>query len=352
MEITTDNVFGAGNGTLAEILRTITGREAPRVMLAADYNVVQQNPELGPKIGAYFKEHGIVLCGKPVVLPGGEKVKADSFASAMRTMAAFLDAKIGRDDVVIAMGGGSVLDVAGYAAKQVRGGIKLVRIPTTVAAMIDGMWARRAALDSQNVKDAVSIACDAEAAIVDFSFARTILEGVWRAGFSEAARLALACDAELMKLLAEKAETLRKRDFDAMREVVSRCLEIRRNASPEGVCEWAALRLETMSGYKLPHGYATTIGIMADVNYSMIKGFLASDEGEAALDFLRRCGATDGVAHSRHLIAQADSVLFGLDAWELSHGHGAMRFPAGGGKTVEEEKVDRDTMRKALNMIK
>ena len=56
------------------------------------------------------------------------------------------DAKLGVNDVVIALGGGTVLDVAGYAAAQVRGGIKVLRMPTTVASMLDAAFAEYAAV--------------------------------------------------------------------------------------------------------------------------------------------------------------------------------------------------------------
>ncbi len=352
MENAIDDIFGAGHQKFCAALKEIAGTENPRVMLVADFNVVQQNPELGGKIGKCFQAGGIQLCGKPAVLSGGEKIKSDALATVMRAMHAMLDAKIGRDDIVLALGGGALLDVAGYAAKQIRGGVKLVRLPTTVASMIDGAWSDTAAVNTVNVKDALKIPCRPEGVFVDYSFARTVLDGVWRAGFAEAARLAAACDASLMDLLEKHAEDIKNRDYEAMREVVSHCLETRKHGSAKEIGEWSAMRLETMSGYKLPHGYAMTIGLMIDAKYAMIKGYLSEAEEARIAKFLVDCGAADGVAHSGHLLAQPDNVLFGLDAWELSHGKASLNFPASGAKTVVEEKIDREAMRNAINMVK
>ena len=136
-----EDVFAEGSATLADTLKAVAGPGAAKVALVADANVVQRTEGLGLKIGKYFKEHGITLAASPVVISGGEKIKADGFQSATLVATSLIDARIGANDVVIALGGGTVLDVAGYAAAQVRGGLKLLRMPTTPAAMIDAAFA-------------------------------------------------------------------------------------------------------------------------------------------------------------------------------------------------------------------
>lgn len=348
----TDNVFSEVNTDLAEALRKVSKSSEPRVVLVSDMNVVNQTEGLGKKIGTYFNAHGIKLCGKPVVLAGGERIKLDNMNSAARAMNGILDAKLGKNDIVLALGGGTVLDVAGYAAAQVRGGTKLVRIPTTVAAMIDAAYAETASLDAGKVKDAFRIPSVADAILVDRKFAMTVLDGVWRAGFSEAARLAAACDAKLMDFILEEAENIRRKDEDTMFEVIERCFKVRQKNDPKNFGEWSAVRLESMSGYKLPHGYAIAIGVMIDATYSMLKGFLSQDEWRQIADFMNKCGAMDGAVHSRHLVNQVDTVMFGLDAWELAYGDEGIYIPNGLGKLVQDKKPDRETMQKAINMIK
>jgi 3-dehydroquinate synthase len=347
-----DNIFSEVTEDLAEVLRKVSASDTPRVVLVSDMNVVNQTEGLGTKIGTYFNAHGIKLCGKPIILAGGERIKLDSMSSAMKAMNGILDAKVGKNDIVLALGGGTVLDVAGYAAAQVRGGTKLVRIPTTVAAMIDAAYAETASIDSGTVKDAFRVKSVPDAVLVDRKFAMTILDGVWRAGFSEAARLAAACDAKLMDFILDEAENLRRRDESAMFEVIGRCFKTRQRKSPMNFGEWSALRLESMSNYKLPHGYAIAIGVMIDATYSMLKGFLSQDEWRKIADFMNKCGAMDGAVHSRHLVNQVDTVMFGLDAWELAYGDEGIYIPNGLGKLVQDKKPDRDTMQKAINMIK
>ena len=97
------------------------------------------------------------------------------------------------------------IDVAGYAAAQIRGGVKVVRVPTTPAAMMDAAFAEDAAVDSPAVKDALRVPCPPAAVVIDPKFAATVLDGVWRGGIGEAVRQAAVRDGALMKRIAKGA---------------------------------------------------------------------------------------------------------------------------------------------------
>ena len=103
-----EDVFAEENTALIELLRTLTGRDNPRVMLVADSNVVQRIPGIGTRIGKYVQTHGITLAGAPAVVGGGEKAKGDNLASVYRVIDAAVEAKIGAGDVMLALGGSAV----------------------------------------------------------------------------------------------------------------------------------------------------------------------------------------------------------------------------------------------------
>ena len=334
-----EDVFAEENATLADVLKSVSG--TARVALVADMNVVQRTDGLGIKIGRYFKKHGITLASSPVVVSGGEKIKADGMQSANLVATSLVDAKIGANDAVIALGGGTVLDVAGYAAAQVRGGLRILRLPTTPAAMIDAAFAETAAVDGVAVKDALVVRCAPSAVVVDPTFARTILDGVWCAGFGEAVRYAAVCDAALMKRIAKSAGKIKERDFDTMRGVVVDCVKSRAGAPFAPFAQWCAARLESMSGYKLPHGYAVAIAICIDCAYAVKKGFMDEDDQELVCRALADCGALDSLPVSHYLIANCESLLKGLDAWALAHGSETIPLPGALGKSVEEPSPDR-----------
>lgn len=345
-----DDAFGA-SAVLADTLKAVTGAERPRVQLVADFNVVQRVQGLGSKIGRYVQTHGLELAAAPVVIAGGEKIKADDLQSALKVMTALLEAKLGRNDVVVAIGGGTLLDVAGYAAAQVRGGVRLVRIPTTPAAMIDAAFAERAAVDSVGVKDALSVPVLPAAVIVDTTFAATVLDGVWRGGISEAVRLAAVASAPFMKKLAGWSAAYRTRDLGTLREIVRAAYDVRVKKGGTTLADWAAARLESMSGYKLPHGYAVSIGVCLDLAYAEEKGFVKPAERALVMKVLTDCGALDGLVHSQYLLRQEADLLLGLDAWRLKTGSPAIELPAGLGKSGRDESPDREAFGKVFKSL-
>jgi 3-dehydroquinate synthase len=347
-----ENAFDAANPMLADVLRSAANAERPKVLLVADKNVVQYTDGLGTMIGRYVKTHGIDLAGSPVVLSGGEKLKSDDMQSAMSVVEAAVSAKIGVNDIMLVLGGGSILDVAGWAAAQVRGGLRLVRMPTTVAAMADAAHADYAALDVGGVKDALRVPSVPAAVVVDIGFAETTLDGVWRAGFSEIVRLAAVSDAALLKRLSLLAAQMTNRDRASVDEAVRAAVALRQRKGATTFGLWSALRLESMSGYKLPHGYAVAIGVAIDATYAQLRGHLTEAERDQICGLLDSFGATEGVVHSRHLVGQTESIMRGLDAWRLGSGSEAIELPAGLGKKTIEEIPDRDTMKQALNMLK
>ena len=346
----TSDAFGESE-VLAQVLCKVAGTDSPRVLIVADMNVVQRTEGLGAKIGRYVQEHGIRLADRPVVVASGEKIKADSLRSVLRVAAPMLDAKLAKEDVVLALGGGTLIDVAGYVAAQIRGGVKVVRMPTTPAAMMDAAFATYAAVDSSTVKDALRVAAMPAGVIVDPQFATTVLDGVWRGGASEAVRLAAARDAAFFRRLVELAPAYRERDPDALEAMVDAAIAVRAKKGPTAIGEWSALRLEAMSGYKLPHGYAMAIGVSIDAAYSAQTGRMKEEDRDAVAELLVECGAMDGLRHSRHLLEQEEILVLGLDAWRLANGVGEIEVPAGIGKSARDQEPDRDAYRAALKTV-
>lgn len=253
--------------------------------------------------------------------------------------------------MVLALGGGTILDVAGYAAAQVRGGVKIVRIPTTPAAMMDAAFAEYAAVDSTSVKDALRVPSVPAGVLIDVTFASSVLDGVWRGGIGEAVRQAVVLDAALMKKLVKLGSAYCARESAALSETVKAVVASRLKKGSTAFAQWSALRLESMSGYKLPHGYAVPIGICLELAYAVEKGALKVADRNKVVELLRTCGALDGLGHSVHLLGQADNLLAGLDAWALSAGGPSRKACGGLGKQVEEQEVDREAMRKVLKEL-
>ena len=347
-----DDPFGAGGERLAEMFREASPAEKPRLFLVADYNVVQRRPGLGSAIGRWTNERGFSLAGAPVILSGGERIKSDGLESVKALVSAMLAAGLGAGDTGVALGGGALLDVAGYAAAQFRGGLPLVRIPTTPNAMMDGAFAETAAVDGPELKDALSVASVPVFSVIDPGFATTVLDGVWRAGFAEALRFAVVKDAKLVKRLIALAPAFHDRDEGALREIVGAAAELRRKKGGSDFALWAVRRLQEMSSFKMPHGHAVSIAVALELAVASVKCYLPAGERDALLGALAASGAGEAIGHNRHLISYVDSLCRGLGDWRLSTGSDKLVYPAGAGKSVEDDFPDAGTVKEALNLIK
>ena len=345
------DAFGESDA-LSKVLLGVRGDAvAPRVFIVADQNVVQRTEGLGTKIGRYVRDHGIELAGSPAIVGGGEKAKLDDARSALMVASDMLRAGVARGDAVLAIGGGSVLDVAGWAAAQVGGGLPVVRMPTTPEAMLDAAFADYAALDAPWVKDAIRVRSVPAGVVVDTTFASTVLDGVWRGGIGEAVRIGLARDAAFFKKVLSYASAYRERDEATLEEIVGGAYAVRTKKGGTSFALWSAMRLQAMSGWKLPHGYAVSIGVLVDVAYAAAAGVVKEEVRDAILDFFDECGTLDGLAHSQYLLNHADDLMAGIDEWRRLSPDVPVEALAGVGKAKAPGALDPDICREALGRL-
>lgn len=345
------DAFGESDALAKVLLGGREGADAPRVFIVADQNVVQRTEGLGTRIGRYVRTHGIELAGSPVIVGGGEKAKLDDARTAMTVASEMLRAGLGRSDVVLAIGGGSVLDVAGWTAAQVGGEVPVARMPTTPEAMLDAAFADYAALDAPYVKDALRVKSVPAGVVVDTSFAATVLDGVWRGGIGEAVRLAIARDATFFKKLMGLAPAYRDRDMAALEEVVAGAYGVRGKKGGTSFALWSAMRLQAMSGWKLPHGYAVAIGVLVDVSYAVAAGAVPEKARDAVVEFFEVCGTLDGLVHSQYLMQQTDALLEGIDEWLNVSPDESVETLADVGKTDRSGALDVGICREALKSL-
>ena len=342
--IVTDGLFNEKNEAFAELFKKISPSSESRVFLVADQNVVQQTPVLGTEIGRYMKAYGITLAGKAVVLSGGEKIKYDGRLSAMRVLSAALQCHLSVNDVMVILGGGTVLDVAGHVATMIRGGVRVIRIPTTPEAQLEAGFADNAALDEGVIKDGSRIMTQPAGALIDPIFAKTTLEAVWRGGLNEAVRFACVKDKDLFEFLEKNAKALHDRDQEVYRELIRKFVPVRVKEGPTTFALWSALRLQSMSNYRLPHGYALGIASRLDGGYAVAQGLISDEDWQRICAVYVALGGLDCFPNSRRILHQKANILSGLDAWKLSMGEETIDLPKGIGKSTSVKQPDRNVL--------
>ncbi len=189
-------------------------------------------------------------CKSPVTvtLSQGEATKClESFRVLLKTM---LEARFTRGDCVVAVGGGVIGDLAGFAASAYMRGIDFYNIPTTTLSQIDSSIGGKVAIDLDGYKNTVGAFWQPKAVLVDPDILKTLDKRQIFAGLAEAVKMAVCFDAELFELF-ENGEPLENID-----EIIRRSLMIKKSVVERDECE-AGLRKVLNFGHTIGHGIET-----------------------------------------------------------------------------------------------
>ncbi len=160
-----------------------------------------------------------------IVVPDGEQAK--SWPTLERVFDALLQARCGRDTLLIALGGGVVGDLAGFAAAVYQRGMPFLQVPTTLLAQVDSSVGGKTAINHARGKNMIGAFHQPLAVISDVATLDTLPERELRAGLAEVIKHALALDAGLVDWLEGHMEGLLARDAASLAFAIRRCCELK-----------------------------------------------------------------------------------------------------------------------------
>lgn len=300
----TRGVFRRDNPLLADVLTAGASSRVPRVLFVIDESLASAQAELVPAIQDYFAAHAdqFELAPEIVLVPGGETAKNDD-AFVQRIYAAIERNGLCRHCYVIALGGGALLDVAGFAAATAHRGIRHLRMPSTVLGQNDAGVGVKNGVNRFGKKNFVGTFAPPFAVINDLELLASLPEREKRGGYIEAVKVALIRDREFFERIEGNHDALRTFEPSAMEDLIRRCAEshVRHiatrgdpfelgSARPLDFGHWAAHKLEQISGFRVHHGEAVAIGIALDVTYSVLAGYLAAADAERIISLIESLG--------------------------------------------------------------
>jgi 3-dehydroquinate synthase len=210
---------------------------------------------------------------KPVTLrvPAGERGK--QFRIAARLWASLASYRIGRDGGIIALGGGSVGDVAGFVAATYLRGIRLAQVPTTLLGMADASIGGKTAIDIAAGKNLVGAFHSPDAVFADLAVLATLPPRQLSSGLAEVTKCAFLADRESVAQLARSLENVRAGDLGAVLAAVTIAAEVKAGIVSQDPRESGLRELlnfghtmghayEASSGYHATHGEAVAIGMV------------------------------------------------------------------------------------------
>lgn len=234
-------------------------------------------------------------------IPAGERSK--SLRQLSRILDKMASLKLGRDCGAVALGGGVVGDVAGFASAVFLRGVPYIQAPTTLLAQVDSAVGGKTAIDHKLGKNLVGAFHQPIAVVSDTSSLETLPEREFRAGLAEVVKHAAVADGRLFAFLEKNEARILGRGRDVMERVVASNCRIKARIVEQDERE-AGLRqtlnyghtlghaVEALAGYSgaLLHGEAVAIGMSAASRISCRMGFCASGEVERLIALLDRFG--------------------------------------------------------------
>ncbi len=228
------------------------------------------------------------------LLPGppGEGVKTLATVAALYDR--FLDSGLDRGGCVVALGGGSVGDLVGFAAATWLRGLPLVQVPTTLLAMADASIGGKVGVNLPRGKNLVGVFKQPALVVADLETLATLPVRQVQAACAEIVKTALVGDAALFAHLEQHGP-------QPLDEVVARCVEIKlalvaRDPEDQGERQLLNLghtfahALETASEHRLNHGEVVAVGLAIAANLSCRLGLCPSEVAERVLALLERLG--------------------------------------------------------------
>jgi 3-dehydroquinate synthase len=360
----TSALFDSGNPLLNNSLLQ-TGLPGPvkKIFFVVDKGVAETHPQLPAQIQQYFTVHTAVQMIKDImVLPGGEEAKNKEIYFR-QLLDKVNEHGIDRHSYIAAIGGGSILDLVGYAAAVAHRGIKHLRIPTTVLSQNDSGIGVKNSINYFGKKNFLGTFAPPMAVFNDDQFLLTLSDRNWRSGIAEAIKVALIKDSAFFEWLEANAAALASRDLPAMKYLIHRCAALHLDhiaggdpfesgsSRPLDFGHWSAHKLEQLSNFGILHGEAVAMGIAMDTVYSHLSGRLPADDSHRVIQLIKKLGFE--LLHPLMQVDAADSpILLGLQEFrEHLGGQLTIMLLEGIGKGIEVHEMDPALLRQAGKLL-
>ncbi len=305
--------------------------------------------------------------GAPLIeVPAGEEHK--SRAQKERLEDALLSHRLGRDSVIVGFGGGVALDLAGFVAATYLRGVPFAAVPTTLLAAVDASVGGKTGVDTPRGKNLIGLIRQPAAVLSDTSLLGTLPDRELRNGLAEAFKMAATSDGRLFAEIEQDLPTLLRREPGGLARLVAASVRIKaavvaadeREGGLRQVLNFGHTighALEHATGYRLPHGMAVGIGMIAESRMARTAGFLDASEEER----LGRLLAAAGLPGRAPAEASREQVLSALASdkktrcgearFVLLEAIGRVRCEENGGRTTVSFPLSPEVVDSGLSAI-
>lgn len=251
--------------------------------------IVVTNATVAPLYASRLESTLAAVGAKPlrVTLPDGEEHK--TWETLDRLFAELLHARIGRSAVLVALGGGVVGDMAGFAAASYQRGIAYLQVPTTLLAQVDSSVGGKTAINHALGKNMVGAFHQPVAVVADTATLATLPPREYASGLAEVVKYGAIFDAQFLGWIEANRDGLARREPSALAHAIRRSCEIKADIVAQDERESGARALlnfghtfghaiESAAGYgTILHGEAVAMGMVLAARFSAKLGRIPAD---------------------------------------------------------------------------
>ncbi len=239
----------------------------------------------------------------PVILPPGEKNK--TLATVGKILDVLAKARFERKSLLLALGGGVVGDLTGFAAAIYQRGIPFIQVPTTLVAQVDSSVGGKTGVDHRLGKNLIGAFHQPKAVWIDPMNLHTLPKREWIAGLAEVIKYGIIADQSFFAYLERTMPSLLKLEAQAVMQIVKRSCEIKAQVVAEDEQESDRRRilnyghtighaLESLGGYRsLIHGEAVGIGLVLEADLARHQGYCDAGTVDRIRSLVLAAGLSD-----------------------------------------------------------
>ncbi len=244
--------------------------------------------------GFYTSLRGMGMDSEVLTIDAGEASKhVDNLPKDVKWLTS---RGFGRKDYILGVGGGVVTDIAGALAAGLGRGAGLISAPTTLLGMVDAGWGGKAGFDTDDGKNLYGAIYQPRWVVADMDALQTLPDKAIRSGISEAIKTGVIRSDDLFEFIGRHARQILEKNSEFLERVVKECAKYKMltvQQDPEeklGVREdlnfghTVAHGIEKVTGFKIDHGYAVSIGMIAEAEFARECGFNEQNRLRMALE--------------------------------------------------------------------
>ncbi|MEX6726013.1 3-dehydroquinate synthase [Parapedomonas caeni] len=292
------------------------------------------------------------ITAEPIVLPSGEGTK--SFAVLEQVVERLLELGIERKDAVIALGGGVIGDLVGFATAILRRGCAFIQVPTTLLSQVDSSVGGKTGINSRHGKNLVGAFHQPKLVVIDTDLLDTLHRRELLAGYAEVVKYGLINDADFFAWLEAHGEALLKGDAAGRTHAIAVSCQAKATVVEQDEFETRGLRallnlghtfghaLEAELGYshRLLHGEGVAIGMVLAFELSVAMGLCPAADLARVRDHLRAVGLPTSPADIGLTASGATLVAHMRQDKKMDAGRLAFILTHGIGKAFVTKDVD------------